>query len=162
MRWMRVAVAGASGWACLGLGTAGSLLGPGDHGATFGGNPVACAAALATLDTIAAADLVTAARVLGDHVADRLAAMKHPLVREVREVRGRGLLRAVELTAPVAPAAVRAALAAGYIINATGPTTLRLAPPRGISAEQLDSFVDALPGVLAAARSEGPSEGERP
>jgi acetylornithine aminotransferase len=138
--------------ACLGLGDAGSLLGPGDHGTTFGGNPVACAAGLATLDTIRDTDLLRAVRTSGEHLARRVTELGHPLVGSVR---GRGLLRGIELTEPVAPAAVESALDAGYIINATGPTTLRLAPPLVISAGQIDSFVDALPDVLAAARRRG-------
>lgn len=135
--------------ACLGLGEAGSLLGPGDHGSTFGGNPVACAAALATLATIRRDDLLASVRTTGEHLARRVVQLEHPLVGSVR---GRGLLRGIELTEPIAPDAVRAALEAGYIINATGPTTLRLAPPLVVSTAQLDTFVDALPDVLTAAR----------
>ena len=135
--------------ALLGLGGAGSLLGPGQHGSTFGGNPVACAAALATLDTIERDDLLASVRTLGDRLAERVTSLGSSFVTaEVAAVRGRGLLRAIELTRPIAPAAVRAALAAGFIVNATGPTTLRLAPPLLVTTDQLDTFVDALPQIL--------------
>ena len=135
--------------ALLGLGGAGSLLGPGQHGSTFGGNPVACAAALATLDTIEREDLLASVRTIGDRFVERVTSLGSSFVTaEVAAVRGRGLLRAIELTRPIAPAAVRAALAAGFIVNATGPTTLRLAPPLLVTTDQLDTFVDALPQIL--------------
>lgn len=134
--------------ACLGIGDAGSLLGPGQHGSTFGGNPVACAAALATVATIERDGLLSSVAALGDHLSERVRGLDSSLLSGVR---GRGLLLAIELTEPVAPAAVAAALDAGFIVNATGPTTLRLAPPLVITADQLDTFVDALPGILRTA-----------
>jgi acetylornithine aminotransferase len=69
-------------------------------------------------------------------------------------VRGRGLLRAVELTEPIAATVVRLALDAGFIVNATGPTTLRLAPPLILTTAQADTFVKALPALLDAAAAE--------
>ena len=134
--------------ACIGFGDAGALLAPGQHGSTFGGNPVACAAALATVATIERDGLLSSATTLGDHLTERLHGLDSSLVTEVR---GRGLLRAMELAEPVAPAAVQAALDAGFIVNATGPTTLRLVPPLVITADQLDTFVDALPQILDTA-----------
>ena len=74
--------------ACIGLGPAGTALGKGDHGSTFGGNPVACAAALAVLDTIESGGLLAHAAAIGDRLAAGLAATAHPLLRGVR---GRGL-----------------------------------------------------------------------
>jgi acetylornithine/N-succinyldiaminopimelate aminotransferase len=134
--------------ACLGLGDAGALLGPGEHGSTFGGNPVACAAALATLATIERDDLLASVTSFGNRLAERVRTLDSSLVSGVR---GRGLLRAIELTEPVAPAAVTAALEAGFIVNATGPTTMRLVPPLVVTAGQLDTFVDALPQILHTA-----------
>jgi acetylornithine aminotransferase len=134
--------------ACLGLGAAGSLLGPGQHGTTFGGNPVACAAALATLATIERDDLLSSVGTRGNRVADQVRSLDGSLVKGVR---GRGLLRAIELAEAVAPAAVAAALDAGFIVNATGPTTLRLAPPLVVTGDQLDTFVVALPQILSTA-----------
>ena len=136
--------------ACLGLGDAGSLLGPGQHGTTFGGNPVACAAALATVATIERDDLLSSVRTLGNRLADQVRGLNCSLVHGVR---GRGLLRAIELTEPVATAAVASALDAGFIVNATGPTTLRLAPPLVVTADQLDTFVAALPQILRTAKA---------
>jgi acetylornithine aminotransferase len=136
--------------ACVGLGDAGSLLGPGLHGTTFGGNPVACAAALATVATIERDDLLPSVRTVGNRLADQVRALDCSLVRGVR---GRGLLRAIELTEPVATEAVAAALDAGFIVNATGPTTLRLAPPLVVTADQVDTFVAALPQILRTAKA---------
>ncbi len=133
--------------ACLGLGDAGTLLGPGQHGSTFGGNPVACAAALATVDTIERDELLTSVVKVGDHLAHRVRGLDSSLVRGVR---GRGLLRAIELAEPIALPAVAAALDAGFIVNATGPTTLRLVPPLVITTDQVDTFMDALPDILDA------------
>jgi acetylornithine/N-succinyldiaminopimelate aminotransferase len=131
--------------ACIGLDTAGDLLGPGDHGTTFGGNPVAAAAALATIDVITDHGLLEHAMVAGEHLAARLDS-----VPGVRQVRGRGLLRGIALADSVAPApaVAKAALDAGFIVNAPNPETLRLAPPLVVGLDQLDTFVDALPELL--------------
>jgi acetylornithine aminotransferase len=121
------------------------LLTAGQHGTTFGGNPLAVAAGLAVLDTIEAEGLVEHARVAGDHVAAAVLALGHPLVAEVR---GAGLLRAIQLTADVAPQVADRALAAGFIVNPVTPSALRLAPPLVVTTEQLDTFVAALPALL--------------
>jgi len=138
--------------ACIGVGAAGELLGPGDHGTTFGGNPVAAAAALATIDVIEREDLLAHAASTGRHVAHRVEALQHGLVSHVR---GRGLMRAVALHAGIAAALVQAALDDGFILNATDPTTLRIVPPLIVTPDQLDTFVDALPGMLDAVTGEG-------
>jgi acetylornithine/N-succinyldiaminopimelate aminotransferase len=135
--------------ATIGVDDAGDLLGPGDHGTTFGGNPVAAAAALATIDVIEDHRLLEHTMVAGKHLADRLAT-----VRGVDHVRGRGLLRGIALNVPIAPAVAAAALDAGFIVNAPNPTTLRLAPPLVVSLDQLDTFVDALPELLDATQAE--------
>lgn len=132
-----------------------ALLAAGQHGTTFGGNPPATAAALATLAGIEEEGLLAHVRAVGTRLADALAA-----VDGVAEVRGAGLLLGVELqpdpqrtpAAGLAPAVVAAALEVGFIINATGPTTLRLAPPLNIAEEQVLRFVEALPALLAAAK----------
>ena len=116
---------------CLGIGDAGELLGPGNHGTTFGGNPVACAAALAVLDTIASQDLL-------QHVVDRgdqLAAALEPHA-QVRAVTGRGLLRGVVLAEPRAQDVQTAALDAGLILNAPTADRLRLAPPLVLTEDE--------------------------
>ena len=130
-------------------GRAATALRKGDHGTTFGGGPVACAAALAVLRTVEQEGLLDAATALGAHLRARLEGLGHPLVREVR---GLGLWLGVVLAAPVAAAAEAAARDAGFLVNAAAPDVLRLAPPLVVTRAQLDAFADALPGVLDAVR----------
>ncbi len=112
--------------ACVGFGAAGTGFARGDHGSTFGGNPVACAAALAVLDTIERDGLLAHASAVGEHLAAGLQAVKHPLVEGVR---GRGLWLAVVLTADRAADVEAAARRAGFLVNAVQPDAVRLAPP---------------------------------
>ena len=135
--------------AVVASGRAATALHKGDHGTTFGGNPVVCAAALAVLQTIESEGLLEAATKLGDALADGITALAHPLVDHVRGV---GLWRAIVLGAPLAAAAERAARDAGFLVNAPAPDVIRLAPPLVVSAAQLDAFVASLPGILDAAR----------
>ncbi len=134
--------------ACLAVGPAAELLTPGLHGATFGGNPVCTAAALAVLRVLAADDLVRRAEVLGKSVRQGIESLGHPLVDHVR---GRGLLLGVVLTGPRGKEVEAAAREAGFLVNAAAPDVIRLAPPLIITEAQLDAFVDALPGILDAA-----------
>lgn len=129
----------------------GALLGPGQHGTTFGGNPVACAAALATLHVVERDGLLEHARVVGERLRDGILGLGHPLVTDVR---GHGLLLGVALAHPVAAAAATAALEAGLIVNAVAPDTLRIAPPLVLTVEQADDVVAALPAVLDLAARE--------
>jgi acetylornithine aminotransferase len=131
--------------ACIGLGPAGTALGKGDHGSTFGGNPVACAAALAVLDTIESDGLLGRATATGERLAAGLAAISHPLLGGVR---GRGLWLAALLTQPAAGAVEAACRDAGFLVNAVQPDAIRLAPPLILDAAQADSFLTALPAVL--------------
>lgn len=135
--------------AVLASGPAAHALQPGDHGTTFGGNPVVCAAALAVLDTVEREGLLERSATLGAHLVGALGGLDHELVREVRGV---GLWVGVVLTEPCAAAVEVAARAAGFLVNATGPDVLRLAPPLVVTREQLDAFVAALPAVLDVAR----------
>ena len=120
----------------------------GQHGSTFGGNPLACASALAVLDTIESAGLVEAATALGDHLARSVAALDHPVLGEARGV---GLLRAIPLQGIGSSEVVAAAREAGFIVNPVAPDTIRLAPPLTVTTTELDSFVAALPAILEAA-----------
>ena len=133
--------------ATVARGGAASLLQPGNHGTTFGGNPVAAAAALAVLDTIVADDLIAATIARGDQLAALLAQQTG-----VVEVTGAGLMRGAELDGPYAVQAVAAARDAGFILNATGPSRLRFVPPLVISADDLDALAGALPAILDHAR----------
>lgn len=135
--------------ATVALGEAGGLLQPGNHGTTFGGNPVACAAALAVLDTIERDGLLEHVEHVGKRLADALS--EQPFVTEVR---GHGLMLAADLDAEDAPAVVAAARDAGYLLNATGPSTLRFVPPLVIGEGDVDAFAAALPGIVAGARAE--------
>ena len=134
--------------ACVGIGPCASALGKGDHGSTFGGNPVACAAALAVLDTIEADGLLENVRKVGTVLRDGIRAIAHPLLAGVR---GDGLWLALVLTSPIAPAVESAAIQVGFLVNAVQPDAVRLAPPLVLGAEQAETFVAALPGILAGA-----------
>ncbi|MDU6151276.1 MAG: acetylornithine transaminase [Actinomyces urogenitalis] len=133
--------------AVVASGAAASLLQPGQHGTTFGGNPVACAAALAVIDTICSQGLLERVRELGEQWAGQLSALGG-----VTQVRGRGLLRGVGLAEEVGPASEVAAelLEAGFIVNAPRPHTLRLAPPFVLSDEQAGAFTAQLGRILAS------------
>ncbi len=132
--------------ACIATGAAADLLGPGNHGSTFGGNPVAAAAALAVLDTIEQEGLLEHVTSLGHHVRDELGRDDR-----VAEVRGAGLLIGLDLTDSVAAEVTAAALGAGFIINDPTPERIRLAPPLVLSEVQADSFLGAWPGILDTA-----------
>jgi acetylornithine/N-succinyldiaminopimelate aminotransferase len=122
-----------------------ALLTAGQHGSTFGGNPLAAAAGLAVIDTIDQLGLLHHATEVGRHLADSVAALGHPLVTGVR---GAGLLRAITLADPVAPPLATAAREAGFIINPVAPQAIRLAPPLVITTTELDTFLTALPALL--------------
>ncbi|HEX5494508.1 MAG TPA: acetylornithine transaminase [Mycobacteriales bacterium] len=133
--------------ACLAVGPAATALRPGDHGSTFGGNPVSCAAALAVLDTVRSEGLLERSTEYGQRLAGAIQALGHPLVDHVR---GLGLWRAVELRAPVSAEVERAGRQTGLLVNAVSPTALRLAPPLVISAEECDEAVRRLAAALDA------------
>ncbi len=134
--------------ATVARGPAASLLQPGNHGTTFGGNPVAAAAALAVLDTVVADDLLAATIARGDQLAALLAQQTGVL-----EVTGAGLMRGAELDGPYAVQVVSAAREAGFILNATGPTRLRFVPPLVITGDDLQALDAALPEILDTART---------
>ena len=140
--------------ACIGIGPAGRLLEPGQHGSTFGGNPVCCAAALAVLDTIAADGLLEHVRQVGKEIATGIEALGHPLVTDVS---GAGLMIGVGLAAPVSAAVSTAARDAGYLLNNAVPDRLRIIPPLVLSEAHAREFLGALPAFLdaGAAAAEG-------
>jgi acetylornithine/N-succinyldiaminopimelate aminotransferase len=139
--------------ACVGFGPFGSVLGPGDHGSTFGANPVACAAALAVLTTIESDGLLANAAAAGQQLAEGIAAIDHPLLTGVR---GQGLWLAAMLTENAAADVEAAARRAGFLVNAVQPNAIRLAPPLIISPAEVADFLSAFPKILndaATARS---------
>ncbi|MDQ1688604.1 MAG: acetylornithine/N-succinyldiaminopimelate aminotransferase [Frankiaceae bacterium] len=133
--------------ACIGLGPAGVALGRGDHGSTFGGNPVACAAASGVLGVLTTSGLVGRAAGLGARWATDLAALEHP---GLQGVRGRGLLLALQLATPVAPELETAARERGFLVNAVTADAVRLAPPLVLTDAEADTFTAALPELLDA------------
>jgi acetylornithine/N-succinyldiaminopimelate aminotransferase len=135
--------------ACVAVGECAHLLQPGNHGTTFGGNPVAAAAALAVIDTIEKEGLLEHVQEVGALLA---AGLRDDRVTEIRQV---GLLIGIDLAAPVAEKAVAAALEEGFIINNATPDRVRLAPPLVLTEEQAASFVAAWPGILDAAFAGG-------
>jgi acetylornithine aminotransferase len=129
-------------------GGAAALFGPGHHGTTFGGNPIACAAGLAVLRTIAAEGLLDHVKRTGERLRRGVEALGHPLVGSVR---GAGLLLGVQLTAPAGARLVEELQTAGFLVNACRPDVLRLVPPLIVTAEQVDALLAALPAALDAA-----------
>ncbi len=122
------------------------LLSAGQHGTTFGGNPVATAAALATLHVLESQNILANVRAVSEVFRQGLTNIK-----EVTEVRAYGLLIGFDLAEPVAAGVVQAGLEAGFIVNAPGPNTVRLAPPLNLTPEQAGSFISALPALIATA-----------
>lgn len=129
--------------ACIAIGDAATLLQPGNHGTTFGGNAVSTAAALAVIATIEAEGLLDHAATIGDQL--RRGLEDHPLVADVT---GRGLLVGVVLHEPLAAEVQKAALASGIILNNATPDRLRLAPPLILSEDQASDAVLGIRAVL--------------
>jgi acetylornithine/LysW-gamma-L-lysine aminotransferase len=117
---------------------------PGLHGSTFGGNPLACAAARAVLRVMRDEDLPKRARHLGEYTLERLRGLSS---QRIREVRGLGLMLGIELREKAAPY-LRALLDQGIIALPAGPTVIRLLPPLVIEQQELDHAVDTLQSVL--------------
>jgi acetylornithine aminotransferase len=138
--------------ACIGFGASGTGFAKGDHGSTFGGNPVACAAALAVLGVIERDELLAHVTQVGEQLVASVEGARHPLVAGVR---GRGLWLAIVLTTEVAAKVEGAARQAGFLVNAVQPDAIRLAPPLILSAGQARQFTDALPAILDAAQRIG-------
>ena len=131
-------------------GAASDLFTLGQHGSTFGGNPLATAVATAVLTEIERAGLVGNAARRGEQLQQGIRAIESSLVTEVR---GRGLLIGVELDRPVAARVVAAALERGLIINAASGTTVRLAPPLIIGDIEIERFLTLFAASLEAAAS---------
>jgi acetylornithine aminotransferase len=132
--------------ACLAAGPAAQLFQPGKHGSTFGGNPLACAAALAVLDIIEEEKLVEGAAKTGDYLVARL---REELAQTqgIRQIRGRGLMIAIELDRPCGEL-VGSALARGLIINVTSDNVVRLVPPLVFNVEHADLLASTLVPLL--------------
>ncbi|MGW3414021.1 acetylornithine transaminase [Streptomyces sp. NPDC000888] len=140
--------------ATVAFGRAAELLKPGHHGTTFGGNPVVCAAGLAVLDTIASEGLLENVKRTSEKLRDGIESLGHPLIDHVR---GAGLLLGIVLTEPLAPQVQQAAQDAGLLVNAPAPDVVRLMPPLNLGDDEVDAFLQALPGVLDVVNGEGRS-----
>jgi acetylornithine/N-succinyldiaminopimelate aminotransferase len=130
--------------ACAARGKAAEILEPGDHGATFGGSPLACATALAVLDTIEHQGLLQNAKAVGEGFAAALRALGGPVV----EVSGAGLMIGVALDKPIARDIVRECFEKKLIINATDETHLRIIPPLILTSEQAQKAVSVIAEVM--------------
>ena len=129
--------------ATIAYSKAAQLLQPGDHGTTFGGNPIACAAANAVLDVIESKKLLKSAQMFEKRIKKGLAQTEG-----VKEIRGRGLLIGIELEEPISKQVAAALLDAGVIVNPANPTAIRIAPPLIVSAVQIDKFLLIFKKVL--------------
>jgi len=125
-----------------------SVFGPGDHGSTFGGNPLACAAGYATLKYILEHNVVENCRQVGNYLKASLEGLKAKF-ENIIEVRGLGLLVAVELSSDIADGVVKACLDEGLLLNAVKPSALRFMPPLIIGESEVDEAMGILEGVLA-------------
>ncbi|MGH8889345.1 MAG: acetylornithine transaminase [Acidothermaceae bacterium] len=131
--------------ACIGFGRYATAFGKSEHGSTFGGNPVACAASLAVLETIERDALLANVTDVGAHFQAGLGAIEH---QALTGVRGRGLWLALELRGVTSTAVEAASRDAGFLVNAVQPDAIRIAPPLILSAPQADAYVTALPAIL--------------
>ncbi len=127
--------------ACLAAPRA-DIFEPGDHGSTFGGNPLACTAALATIDVIESQRLVEHAAEIGELLQDAMRGIKG-----LSEVRGRGLMQAMVFAEPTAKDFQNRCLEAGLVVNATDDNTIRLVPPLILSADDVDRAITIMRGV---------------
>jgi predicted acetylornithine/succinylornithine family transaminase len=135
---------------CLARGEAASTLALGDHGSTFGGQPLACAAALATLDVLESERLMENAAAVGGYLMERLVELREKIPGTICEVRGRGLMVGIDLATPIARTIAGRLLAAGIVVNPIGDSVLRLVPPLVVTAQDCDRFVHELRRALVA------------
>lgn len=128
--------------ACVAKGEAAKLFTPGTHGSTFGGTPLACTAALATLDVMVNEKVCENATEVGDHIRANL---KRQLAETpgVKEIRGQGMLNGIELDRPCGDL-VKIALEKGFLINVTADTVVRFAPPLVMSKPEADQLVNGV------------------
>ncbi|MEU1178370.1 acetylornithine transaminase [Streptomyces sp. NPDC005820] len=141
--------------ATVAFGRAADLLQPGHHGTTFGGNPVACAAGLAVLDTIENEGLLENVKRQSEKLRGGIEGLGHPLIDYVR---GAGLLLGIVLSEPLAPQVQQAAQEAGFLVNAPAPDVVRLMPPLNLGDDAVEAFLGALPGILDTASGDGSGE----
>jgi acetylornithine/succinyldiaminopimelate/putrescine aminotransferase len=125
--------------------------GPGSHGSTFGGNPLACAAALAVLEEYEEKHLVESAKNIGAYFKEKLESIGNR-TGWIKEVRGTGLMIGIVLDGPHAVKVKEACLAGGYLVNSIGSGVIRLLPPLILQKEEIDLFCADFETILAGAR----------
>ena len=132
---------------CLARGEAADLFEPGNHGSTFGGNPLACAAALAVIDSIERESLCSRAKILGNRI---LSGFNKSLTgnNRVKEIRGKGLMLAIELNED-APNLVNEALEVGILINVAQGNVIRLLPPLTLTDKEADSIIETISNLIS-------------
>jgi acetylornithine/N-succinyldiaminopimelate aminotransferase len=131
-----------------------SVFAAGEHGSTFGGNPVTCAAAWATVNYIVEHDISENARQMGQYLADRLTVLKQKFTF-ITDVRGVGLLQAIEFSDDIARPVVLACLGGGLLVNKLKPNALRFMPPLIINRQDVDEALDILDKSLLDITSKG-------
>ncbi len=132
--------------ACLARGIAAEMLSAGKHGSTFGGNPLACSAALAVIDTLSNSDLIEQAEQKGQKIC-RLLTEKTADANNIRNIRHQGLMIGIDL-AEANPTLVQSAMEIGLLINVTAEKTIRLLPPLIIDDEQIELLTDGLATLI--------------
>jgi len=132
--------------ACLARGAAAGVLGAGQHGSTYGGNPLVCAAGLAVVNTIIGQRLGDNARAMGQLIADTLSADSDAAAR-IRQIRGSGLMLGIELDSDCGDL-VAQGLAAGLLINVTAGNTVRLLPPLVINEQEARELAAGVAGLI--------------
>jgi acetylornithine/N-succinyldiaminopimelate aminotransferase len=125
---------------CLARGKAANVFTPGNHGSTFGGNPLACSVALTVIEQIEQLGLAERAAVLGERMLEQFRARLSGL-NGVKDIRGAGLMIGIELDAPCGELTHKA-LEQGLLINVAGDRVIRLLPPLIISDAEADQIVD--------------------
>lgn len=135
--------------ACLAQGEAANVLVPGDHGSTFAGQPLACAAALATLDVLEEEDLMANAAHTGKFFLDALRGLQDQFPETVAEVRGLGLMVGMEFALPIARLVMQEMLAQGIVINAIGDSILRFVPPLVVTEADCGRVANTLGRILS-------------
>ena len=132
--------------ACLARGKAAEMMQPGSHGTTFGGNPLACRAAMAVVESLEQQQCVANAEQLGDHLLAGFAAALAD-IEGVREIRGQGLMIGIELDRPCAEL-VQKALSQGLLINVTAERVIRLLPPLIVTEKQADMIIEQVSNLI--------------
>ena len=132
--------------ACLARGEAAETLVPGDHGSTYGGNPLACAASLAVLDTIEEEHLLANSHAMGAYFVHRL--NETPFRDKLADIRALGLMIGIELKMPDAKRVLLESMERGLLLSAIGDHTLRIVPPLNVTQTEIDQALAILVGIV--------------